>query len=62
MHGEDWSQDASKGPNRVVERAFLIVEHHVRTVKSQLDERYGARIDTRQSYLSFFFDDSIAER
>ena len=50
---------ASKGSNGVVERAVQTVEQYVRTLKSQLDERYGARIDTRHPILPWLCDYSM---
>ena len=62
MHGEDWSQDDCRrgaGSNGVVERAVQTVEQYVRTLNSQLDERYGARIDTMHPILPWLFDYSM---
>ena len=50
---------ASKGSNGVVERAVRTAEKCVRTLKSQLDERYGARFDKRHPILPLLFDYSM---
>ena len=42
-----------------VERAVQTVEQHVRTLKSQLDERYGARMDTRHPISPWLCDYSM---
>jgi hypothetical protein len=41
----------SKGSNGVVERAVQTVEQYFRTLKSQLDERFGVRIDSKHPVL-----------
>ena len=43
----------SKGSNGVVDRAVQTVEQYLRTMKSQLDERYGVRIDIKHPILTW---------
>ena len=49
----------SKGSNGVVERAVQTVEQYFRTLKSQLDERYGVRIDTKHPVLTWLCEYSM---
>jgi hypothetical protein len=43
----------SKGSNGVVERAVQTVEQYFRTLKSQHDDRYGVKIDTKHPILAW---------
>ena len=49
----------SKGSNGVVERAVQAVEQYLRTMKSQLDERYGVRIDIKHPILTWMCEYSM---
>ena len=49
----------SKGSNGMVERAVQTVEQYFRTLKSQLDERYGVKVDTRHPVLTWLCEYSM---
>ena len=49
----------SKGSNGVVERAVQTVEQYIRTLKSQLDERHGVKVDTKHPVLTWLCEYSM---
>ena len=55
----EMSPVGSKGSNGVVERAVQAVEEYLRTMKSQLDERYKVRIDTKHPIVTWMCEYSM---